>query len=67
MIRVLGSHVVIDLRGTSSKKVSRKDFDKSIDELCTALKKNTDDIKHFLDNYPDVYSKGGYQLTIRNK
>lgn len=65
MITVIGSHVVIEVRGISTKKVSNRDFNKSIDEVCDALKKNADDIKHFVDNYPDAHFNGGHQLKIQ--
>lgn len=49
MITVVGSHVVIEVRSTSPVKVSKKEFNESIDEVCKALKKNA-------DNYP--FAKG---------
>ncbi|MEC2073991.1 hypothetical protein [Alkalihalophilus marmarensis] len=61
MITIVGRHVVIEVRSTSPVKVSKKDFNESIDEVCIALKKNTDDIKHFVDNYPFAQ---GHQLRI---
>lgn len=64
MITLFGSHVVIEVRGLSAEKVSKKDFNKSIDEICTALKKNADDIKHFVDNYPNSQFSTGHQLRI---
>lgn len=33
MITVFGSHVVIEVRGISTKKVSKRDFNKSIDDI----------------------------------
>ncbi|MGW6661571.1 hypothetical protein [Peribacillus sp. NPDC055009] len=64
MITVFGSHVVIEVSGISAEKVSKKDFNKSIDEICIALKKNADDIKHYVDNYPNSHFSKGHQLRI---
>ncbi|WBL27530.1 hypothetical protein [Bacillus safensis] len=61
MITVVGSHVVIEVRSTSPVKVSKKEFNESIDQVCKALKKNVDDIKYFTDNYP--FAKG-HELRI---
>ena len=39
MIKVVGRHVVIDVRCTSIEKVTTQDFNESSDEVCNALRK----------------------------
>ncbi|ADP34536.1 hypothetical protein [Bacillus atrophaeus] len=64
MIKVVGRHVVIEVRCTSIEKVTTQDFNESVDEVCNALKENAKDIKHFLDNFPYSHFNEGHRLTI---
>ncbi|UAL52288.1 hypothetical protein [Metabacillus dongyingensis] len=64
MITVVGLHVCVDIRGINVDHVSKEEFKKEIDEVCALIQKNTEDIKHYLENYLENQFKDSHTLTI---
>lgn len=67
MVEVHGYSVQVEVKPgflVSMERVSKEEFEKSIDIICDLLKEEVDDIFHFMQNY-DNGNRYEYQLSIR--
>lgn len=67
MITIVGRHFCVDIRGIDVNNVSNEEFNNEIDGICTLIKKNSEDIKYYFENYLESQYKGSHTLRINKR